>query len=313
MPGRAEDSRSWARTVERFSLNVSVLMLRTLGVVLPGSVLWPLLWPIAMLRSAWELGWGGPTFGEFRRISGPPLLPPGRGLTLRRLLLGRTQLNLAKLLFLWPEKLASGRGVPCRIVGADRLAGLGRVGSPALLLTLHFGPTGVFFNWLRARGYPVAVVAMKGRRRLPWYRRYLSRVRDAPNELVGLPSLIEVGRVREMRDHLDAGGLLMVAVDGGHGRHSCSPVVQGLTLSMSTGALRIAALTGAVVIPCLIRSGPLFSLTIHLGEPLAVETVANKVGHPAACQHLLREFLTTLAVAPEECSFELLDSLGRSE
>lgn len=30
--------------------------------------------------------------------------------------------------------------------------------------------------------------------------------------------------------------------------------VQGLTLSMSTGALRIAALTGAVVIPCLIRS-----------------------------------------------------------
>jgi lauroyl/myristoyl acyltransferase len=292
-------------------LGVALLTLRAVGVVLPAPLLWLLLWPIAWVRSVWELVRGRPTVGEFRKLSGAPFLSPGSGLTFGRLLFGRTRLNLAKFLFLWPEKLASERGRHWRVVGADRLEALRSCGRPAVLVTLHYGPMGVLFNWLRARGYPVCIVAAKGRRKRPWYRRYLARLRDTRGGLESLPSLIEVGQVLEMRDHLAANGLLMVAVDGGYGRHSCVPAARGLALSMSTGALQLAALTGALVAPCLIRSGPLLSATISLGEPLAAESVADKSRHAAACDHLLRAFLPVLAEAPEECSFELLASLRR--
>ncbi len=307
-----EGPRFWAREVGRFGLCVAILMVRTVGAVLPGSMLWVLLWPVAFLRAAWELNWGRPTFAEFRTLAGPPLLPRGRALTSRRLLLGRTRLNLAKLLFLWPEKLASRRGATCRIVGADRLAEVG-AGGPALLLTLHFGPLGILLNLLRARGHPAAMVALKGRRQLPWYRRHLVRKRDAPAGLLALPSLIELGQVWEMRDHLDAGGHLLVAVDGGHGRHCASPIIDGLGLSMSTGALQLAALTGVPVVPCLIRSGPALLPDGPPGRALAADIVADKLGRPAACAHLLREFLPTLAAAPEECSYELLAALRRTD
>lgn len=287
-------------------IGVAVLCLRALGLVLPLAVLVPLLWPVAFLWAVWELSRGRPTFGEFRKLAGrlPPL--PMEGLTFRKLLLGRARLNLAKFLFIWPERLAAGREVASRIEGGDRLEGLGR--GPTILVTLHFGPTGVLLNWLRARGYPVAVVAMAGKP-LPWYRRYLIRKRDTPKGLGSRPSLIEVGRVWEMREHLEAGGILLLVIDGGSGRNSAAPIVQNLTLSMSTGALTLAALTGARVVPCLIRSGRNFSLTIRFGEPLEAASVASRSDHPAACDHLFREFLAVIALATEECSCELLAAL----
>ena len=294
------------------ALVVAGLVLRTVGGTAPLLLLGFFLWPVAMLRSCWELGPGRTRLADFRKLAGPPLLPPGESLTLRRLLLGRTRLNLAKLLFLWPEKLATSRGISCRVVGGDRLAAIEAAGGPAVLLTLHFGPMSLLLNWLRARGYPAAMVAVKGRRQdLSWFRRYLARRRDAPVGLETLPSLIEVGQVWEMRGHLDARGLLLVAVDGGHGRHAASPVADGLALAMNTGALKLAAMTGAPVIPCLIRSGPRFSLILHLGEPLPAAEVADKARYGDACDRLYRAFLPVLAAAPEECSYELLAALRR--
>jgi len=292
-------------------LGLAGLTLRSVGSVLPIPVLWSLLGPVAMSRSAWELSLGRPRFGEFRKLSGTPILPSGERLTRLALILGRTRLNLTKLLFLWPEWLARGRVVKCRITGADRLQAPGERGSPALLLTLHFGPMNILLNWLRARGHPAAMVALKGRRSIPWLRRHLAQLRDAPVGLAMLPSLIEVGQIWEMQSHLEASGILLVAVDGGYGRYHSSPVADGLALSMSTGALQLASLTGATVIPCLIRSGRLFSFTIHFGEPLPAADVADRTRHSVACDHLFREFLPILAMAPEECSYELLGSLRK--
>lgn len=302
-------TRSWAGAIQQGLVGAVLLSLRAVGLVLPVPILATLLWPIALLRAAWELGWGGPACRQFRILSGPPLFPPGDGPAIGKLLLGRARLNLARLLFLWPERSTTERGFRCRLVGAERLEGLGTRG-PAILVTLHFGPLAILLNWLRARGYPVAMVVMKDRP-VPWYRRYLVRLRDTPTGLANLPSIIEVGQIGAMRDHLEAGRILIIAIDGGQGRHSACPSRESLSLSMSTGALQLAAMVGASVIPCLIRSGRSFSLTIHLGEPVDLSSITSRSGHPAACDHLLCEFLVVIAEAPEECSPELLVSFRR--
>jgi lauroyl/myristoyl acyltransferase len=309
--GLAERARTWVRGAGGFALSASLLLLRTVGRVLPDRVLWLLLWPLAMLRSVWELCRAGPTFADYQKLAELTWLPRDRGARLRRLLLGRTQLNLTKLLFLWPEKLASAGWAPCRMEGAERLQQLGRGSRPTILVTLHFGPTGILLNWLRACGHPAAMVALKGARKLPWYRRYLVGLRDRAAGLVGVRNLIELGEIMEMRDHLDSHGLLLIAIDGAAGRNSCYPAVGDFRLAMSTGAFRLAALTGASTIPCLIRSRPFFSFALHLGEPVPEADLLDRTRHAAACDHLLREFLPVLAKNPEECSTELLTSLGR--
>jgi len=309
--GLAGRARTWVRGAGEFALSASLLLLRTAGRILPIPVLWLLLWPLAMLRSVWELCYAGPTFADFHKLAVLTWLPRDREARLRRLLLGRTRLNLTKLMFLWPDKLASPRWAPCRIEGAGRLQPVGRGSRPTILVTLHFGPTGILLNWLRACGYPAAMVALKGARKLPWYRRYLVGLRDRAAGLVEVRNLIELGEILLMRDHLDSHGLLLIAIDGAAGRNSCYPAVGHFRLAMSTGVFRLAALTGASAIPCLIRSRTFFSFALHLGEPIPDGDLLDRTRHAAACDHLLRELLPVLAKDPEECSVELLTSLWR--
>jgi lauroyl/myristoyl acyltransferase len=309
-PGSNRDRR--AHAVRDATLHLVLMTIRGAGKALPAWALLPLLWPIAWLRALHELGWGRPLAREYRPLAGPPLLPPGAILGRGRLLLGRARLNTTKLMVLWPEKLASARRFVCRVEGADRLAAIRAGDRPTLLVTLHFGPSSLFFQWLRARGCPVASVGSQALRDLPWYRRHLARLRDSRAGLTDVPSVIKLGQVWEMHDHLAACRPLMAAIDGGQGRHRGTAVVQGLALTISTGSFRLAALTEALAVPCLARSGPRGSMTVWFGEPVPANLVADPARHEAACAHLFREALPVLAAAPEECSYELLAALRRT-
>ncbi len=67
---------------------------------------------------------------------------------------------------------------------------------------------------------------------------------------------------------------------------------------MTTGPLRLATATGALVMPCLITAGPRMSFTVHLGEPVPDALVDDAENHRAACAHLLREFLAVVGQHP---------------
>ena len=69
---------------------------------------------------------------------------------------------------------------------------------------------------------------------------------------------------------------------------------EGLAFEMATGLFRLAATTGAIVIPCLIAAGPRMTFTIHLGEPVPDDLVIGAHLHRAGCDHLLGEFLPIL-------------------
>lgn len=291
---------------------VGLLLLRRIGAVFPTPVLWILLWPIALVASVWSLHRGRPRWTEFQELTRLPPFARGGEMSLGRLILGRTRLNLARLLFLWPERLAPGAGVACRISDAEGFERIERRDRPILLLSLHFGPCATLFGWLRARGTPVAVVSIDGRRKFSGLRGDLARFRDAGAGLERCPAIFEPGEVWAMRDHLAARGVLLVLIDGGWGGHAGSADVEGLSLTMNTGSLRLAAATGALVIPCLMRSGRFFSLTLSLGEPVPMELLQSRGGEAAARAHLLREFLPALVAAPEECSRLLLDAIHGS-
>jgi hypothetical protein len=247
---------------------------------------------------------------SFKRLRKSPL-----GLRIRRrgelrfgqLLQRRTQVKLTNLLFLWADRMKSPRFCPCRCDAAERLAILDSRTRPVILLTLHFGPEFVLVSWLRSRGLPAAMVGGEGMKPVAAGRSLFVKDRDRLAGLEGIPTVIEAGCIGEMYDHLAANRILIIDVDGAWGRHLATPEMDGLGLIMHTGSLKLAAMTGAVVMPCLITSAPFFGFTVHLGEPIPEALITNQRQHKMACEHAFRAFLPVLEQAPEECTARLLD------
>jgi lauroyl/myristoyl acyltransferase len=128
----------------------------------------------------------------------------------------------------------------------------------------------------------------------------------AIGELSDCPSVFDRTELRRASEHLRAGRILAMAVEGGRDRH-LRLVKDGYTFDMATGVLRLAALTGAVVIPCLITAGPNLSFTVHLGDPVPEELVLRKDLHLAACEHLFHEFLQVVERNPGQSLGWLLE------
>ena len=286
-----------------------VLVLRLIGSRVPFRLLWLILWPAMLLRTGWELCRCRPNPRDFDHLAGLSWLPSSRAGRLLKILLGRTRLNLLKLRVYWPEDLPKqGRG-EIRVEGADRLAEVRRSGRPAILMTLHFSSITLLFNWLRACGNSVAAVSANGRNSWNGHRRHLSHLRDQAAGLGDVAGVIELGQTWDMRDHLLKHKLLLVAADfrpRQAARHGSTATAEGISLPMNGGAIRLAAMTGASIIPCLMRSGPFFSMTVTLGEPVPEADMADPKRLSSVCDHLLRQFLPVLRAAPEECSAELL-------
>jgi hypothetical protein len=99
--------------------------------------------------------------------------------------------------------------------------------------------------------------------------------------------------------------VLITSADGDQGRQL---LAQGedYALSLSPGAFRLAALSGAAVIPYLTSADPGMGFTIHFGEPVPDDYVTDRRQHEAACAWLLRSFSVVLREHPEQCSSELL-------
>jgi hypothetical protein len=126
-----------------------------------------------------------------------------------------------------------------------------------------------------------------------------------------IPPLIENGQVMAMREHLENKGVLIVATeDGGQGgRHATLQTSGQVGLAMMSSVCKLADITGARVIPCLIRARRFFSFTIHFGQPVPEADITDRTRHPAACRHMLEQFIPTLALAPGQCTDLLVNAI----
>jgi lauroyl/myristoyl acyltransferase len=78
---------------------------------------------------------------------------------------------------------------------------------------------------------------------------------------------------------------------------------------MATGAIRLAALAGAELIPCLIRETALWKFVIHFGDPVPRHCLGNPPDLKGAAAHLLEEFLKVIRCYPEHCNHRLLSAI----
>jgi lauroyl/myristoyl acyltransferase len=281
-------------------------LLRALERVLPAVWLRALLWPPIAVATAWELLGPRQLLREFYRLpaSVRPSLPPAAWAW--RIWRRRVRLNLARLIWLWPDRLQTTRWQKgCRCTGLEQLERLRAEGRPVVLAMLHFGPVPVLRYWMRAQGLPVASLATRPPTWGAPFRAYLDRLSDQASGLMGVAHVFNTTQLKSMCRFLEGGQMLLIAVDGEAGRQQQVPGTD-YGFIMAPGAIRLAARRQAVVVPCLIRAEPAWGVTIQVGDPVPQEWVAQKAWHAASCAHLLRAFRSMIHDEPEQCSSELL-------
>ncbi len=280
--------------------------LRSIGLVLPTLFLYGVCWPIAAMRTAAELVRTMPTVRHFRQLPASLRLRSMRRGWVLRLWWQRIRLNQTRLLYLWQDKFRTprwARRIHCD--GAERLDRLVASGRPVILEALHCGPLPILFHWLRSRGLRAAALVARDPYQPGSYHRHLVRLSERVNGLEGVPRVFEPRQIYEMHEFLKSGGVLLVAMDGGGSTPRVVPH-DDFTVKMFPGTFKLAAMSGAAVVPCVICSGPLFSFTVHLGEPVPDELVADKRHYDAACRHILEQLIPRIRTMPEQLSYELM-------
>jgi lauroyl/myristoyl acyltransferase len=264
--------------------------MRSLERLLPVGALWIVCWPMAAIRAACRLMVGAPTIRQFDRVPTSLRARPDRFGWVAHLWREQTRMSLAQLMYLWPDRLSGGRWKNrCRCVGLERVERDHALGRPIILATLHFGPSVLLVHWLRAQGMPAAGLRDSRVKARPVYWRYIDRKSAVPGRSDG-PSVFDRTELRSAHDHLLAGRILLMTAEGRYHRH-IRVHREGLAFDVASGPLRLAAATGAIVIPCLIAAGPRMSFTIHLGEPVPADLVIDADLHRAGCDHFLGELL----------------------
>ncbi|MEP7378630.1 MAG: hypothetical protein ABI725_03610 [Chloroflexota bacterium] len=273
-----------------------MLMLRELvfratrgaGGVLPLPVLLGVLYPAAFARALLET--------LTRRGRGAPSsLPPGPlRVAFRIELRERTSAWLSTAALLWADRFARS---PWRerfdVAQLDALRSIIAT-RPALIATLHFGGIFVMPTLLRALDIPTAAAVGEKLWPVRWWRERRAQL----TRIDALPAHIRSGDARSMVRFLEPGQCLLVALDYPLG-DQVSASYHGASLRLSTPSFRLARLTGAAIVPMLVRLEGVWSYSVHVGRPVPDELVAAG-DYAAIAGHVVNELLPLAASRPEQ-------------
>src|SRR3954452_3063404 len=232
--------------------------------LLPPSVLSVLLWPLAAFWDVARLGIRKP-WSHWHRY--PQSWRPNRG---RFILKQSFGLYHPQLLYMWPDRLSSARWLSrCRLEGENNLIAASEGDRAVVLASLHFGPFEVLPYWLRAHGIAATSVrtrASEALQTLTEYQYSLSPPSDIP-VFVFVEDLIPMPRFAHLRKILGRGRKLVVMLDPARGLQVDIPFEDRL-FRMATGAIPLAQMADASLIPCLITETGSWKFTIHFGTPV---------------------------------------------
>jgi lauroyl/myristoyl acyltransferase len=283
---------------------------RPVGRVLGPTVILGVVRPFAALVAALELAYSGPTLAEFDRLPAAVRRPAGRLAWKMGLWRQRSRLHRAKLVSYWSDRLSTRRWARlCRFEGSPAsLDALGAGARPVILATLHYGPVEMLHYWLRSRRVPVAILVAVGEAERPAHRIRLLHDLDRRSGLGGLPHLIPATSLRDAAEFLQANRVLIVVLSGGSGTE-VDVGSERVSLRLSPGALRLASLVDALVIPCIISAGRGGAVSITLADAVDPDAVRDRRRHRAICDQMFRFFLPSLQASPGQCEPWLLGRL----
>ena len=116
-------------------------------------------------------------------------------------------------------------------------------------------------------------------------------------------------RFAHIRQVLGPGRQLLVMIDVDRGIQFHVPFENRL-FRMATGAIRLAAMAEADLIPCLITELASWRFVIHFGTPVPRHYLGKSPDMQAVGAHLLREFSKIITRYPEQCKSTLLSALS---
>jgi lauroyl/myristoyl acyltransferase len=202
----------------------------------------------------------------------------------------------------FPERLAEPKWMSrCRIEGLDRVLQARQDGRPVVLAFFHSRAYRMPRFWLRAAGVSVAnLIAGKAA-----CRTKLDRLGDGFSPFPEIPIAFYLDQLRQACKFLAAGNSLLVALDAPAGQQLNVPICDGWTFQMSTGAMRLAVLYQAELIPCVIIDEGRWRFQIKLGRPVPVEYLAAEADWIHAGKLLLKEMLPHFRDHPDQLTEHL--------
>lgn len=272
--------------------------------VLPLRLFSLVLWPLA---AAWDLV----QVRERRPWAHWPRFPrswrPNRWRYILRHTFG---LYHAQAIYMWPDRLTTPRWLNrCRFEGDRKLLEVAEGDRGIILASVHFGPFEILPYWLCAYGISATSVRAnppKALDSLTSYQYSLSPPNDIPvfifaSDLTPIPRL-RLGQI------VGPGRRLLVMVDPNRGVMADIPFEDRL-FHMATGAIRLAQMAGAKLIPCMITEDSTWRFTIHIGTPVPPEWIGQSPDMQAIGSHLLHEFSKVIARYPVQCKMRCLRAM----
>jgi lauroyl/myristoyl acyltransferase len=275
--------------------------LRGLDRILPASVLFAALYPVAWGRAILHgLTKGGPPEAWPACLDRPPGNRSGRWY--------RLPVYLNRFFEVLPDRLPTAKWRDrCRFIGLDHVQDAIRAGQPVILAFAHFGPFGQLRSWLRAAGLPAAMM-VGGKART---RSQLLRLKDRWALFPEVPPSYYQDQMSAAIRHLHSGGILAMAMDVDTGRQVNLPVRPGWVFRMPTGPVRLARQHQAALVPCAISTPGPWRFQVEMGAPIPSETL--QAGDPEACADLLARMLPLLTPYPLQWTPQLSNRFQKAD
>jgi lauroyl/myristoyl acyltransferase len=219
---------------------------------------------------------------------------------------------MTRLLRYWGDRLKEPRwSRRCQFIGLDRVKAILAGGRPIVLVTLHYGNLTELYHWIRACGIGVVFLANRASA-LPAYLSELALAADRANGLEGVPSLIGVDYLRlwQTLEILKQPNRILAVAAEGYGKRVLITQGPGYTLRVGPGALHIAAMAQAVMIPCLMSVEKNLKATIFFGAPLPDDLVADRDRHALAYENILEQLGPRITARPEQSAPLLIGAFG---
>jgi hypothetical protein len=273
-------------TLLRRQATLLIDVLHVLDKLLPARLLYWFLYPYGMFR-----GWRDPV--PFTRTlpiveSSAPDAPS---------LHASAVIHIIRLLEFLPDRLTAPRWKKrCRINGLERLLEAYRKG-PVVLAFAHIGPLTLTSLWLRARGIRATSVRDAAAGRPSPAKQYANTLMAFPE----VPSVVYHDELRPITQLLNAGGVILIAIDSPIGKQVDVPVDDHWVFRMATGAMRLAAHHGAELIPCTILYEGNWQFRIELGDPVPREFLSGRVDQPAVGKHLYAQLAPYWLAYTDQC------------
>ena len=286
------------RTFTQWLERKSVHSVRALERCLPVPILSMVLWPAAVLWTLIEFKTHLKAVASWSRF--PPQWKPNRFIYTFRQTLGFSH---SRLVYLWPDRLPDPRWrARCALRADYDLEKLLSAERPIIFASLHFGPFRSLPYLLRAHGIPATtLIGSPVSARSAWIDRH-----SPPADV---PVLASVNDIREIRRSLVGKRRLLILMDVARGRLVPIPF-EDQVFRMATGALRLAASTGALLVPCLLVEKKVsWDFSIHFGSPVPDELLGQTADLEPAANHLFHQFLPVLEAYPAHCRHRLLNSI----